>query len=150
MLLDVVYNRPLWAAIIASAVAQILKVLIEFLTDRKFDLRRLWDTGGMPSSHSASVSALSTCIGLQEGFNSAYFAIAALFSYIVIYDARGVRRAAGLHAEILNEVVKELPHLFEEGFQPKALKTLLGHTGPQVIVGTLLGITIGVVVFYNF
>ena len=150
MLLDVVYNRPLWAAIIASAVAQILKVLIEFLTDKKLDLRRLWDTGGMPSSHSAAVAALSVCIGLQEGFNSAYFAIAAVFSYIVIYDAKGVRRAAGLHAEILNEIVKELPHLFEEGFQPKALKTLLGHTVPQVIVGSLLGVLIAIIVFYNF
>ncbi len=150
MLLDVVYNRPLWAALIASAIAQMLKVVIEFLTDKKLDLRRLWDTGGMPSSHSASVAALSVMIGLQEGFNSAYFAIAAVFSYIVIYDAKGVRRAAGLHAEILNEIVKELPHLFEEGFQPKALKTLLGHTVPQVIVGTLLGILVAVVIYYNF
>ncbi len=150
MLLDIIYNRPLWAAIVASAVAQILKVLIEFLTDKKLDLRRLWDTGGMPSSHSAGVAALAVAIGLQEGFNSAFFAIAAVFSYVVIYDAKGVRRAAGLHAEILNEIVKELPHLFEEGFQPKALKTLLGHTGPQVVVGTLLGILVAVVIHYNF
>ncbi|MEZ4632283.1 MAG: divergent PAP2 family protein [Deinococcales bacterium] len=143
MFLEPFINRPLWAALLASTFAQIIKVLLEMLTDKKFNPARLLDTGGMPSAHSAAVAALSTSIGIQEGFRSPLFAISAIFSYLVMYDATGIRRAAGLHAQMINELVQELAHLFDEGFQPQVLKTLLGHTVPQVIIGMLLGILVG-------
>ncbi len=147
-MLEFLLNRPLWAAIIASTLAQIIKLGLEFLTERRFDLSRLLDTGGMPSAHTAAVSALVVSIGLQEGWRSPYFAIAAVFGYLVMYDASGIRRAAGMHAEIINDLVKELSHLLHEGFQPQTLKTLLGHTYPQVFVGMLLGIGTGIVLNY--
>jgi len=120
--------------------AQISKVLFVLLTERRWIIRRLTETGGMPSSHSATVAALCTSIGLSHGIGSSYFAIALVFGIIVVYDSAGVRRAAGRHAEILNELVKEFSHLFDDEQRPRALKTLLGHTYPQVLVGSGLGI----------
>ncbi len=124
-------------------VAQLAKVILILFLERRMAWDRLTETGGMPSSHSAAVAALSTACGLVYGVESPYFAIAIVFGSIVIYDATGVRRAAGQHAEILNSLIVELSHLFEEGNSPKALKTLLGHTYPQVFMGTLLGIIVG-------
>ena len=93
-----------------------------------------------------SVAALATSLGILYGWGHPYFAIAAVFASIVMYDATGIRRAAGQQAELINDLVEELGHLFDEGFQPQALKTLLGHTYPQVIVGALVGIATGVAV----
>jgi len=139
-------NTPLWAALIATVAAQILKVALVALTERRWAFERLLDTGGMPSSHSATVTALVTYLGITYGWNSPYFAVAAVFGSIVIYDATGIRRAAGLHAEMINDLVKELAHLLDAGFQPQALKTLLGHTYPQVLVGMLIGATSGILI----
>lgn len=137
-------NVPLLAAILATVVAQVVKVILVLITERRLMLVRLLETGGMPSSHSAAVAALATSMGIVHGWGSPYFAIAAVFGSIVMYDATGIRRAAGMQAELINDLVNELAHLFDEGFQPQALKTLLGHTYPQVLVGALLGITSGV------
>jgi acid phosphatase family membrane protein YuiD len=137
-------NTPLVAALVATALAQTLKVLLVLVTERRMVLVRLLETGGMPSSHSAAVAALATSMGIVHGWASPYFAISAVFGSIVMYDATGIRRAAGMQAELINDLVNELAHLFDEGFQPQALKTLLGHTYPQVLVGALLGITSGV------
>ncbi len=126
--------------------AQIAKVLLILLTDRRWAPERMTETGGMPSSHSATVSALCTSTAINFGVESAHFAIALVFGIIVIYDATGVRRAAGRHAEILNELLEEFSHLFEEAKRPKALKTLLGHTYPQVFVGSGFGIAMGFIV----
>lgn len=141
-------NMPLMAAILATAFAQGLKVLLVLVTERRLVLVRLLETGGMPSSHSAAVAALATSTGLIYGWGSPWFAIAAVFGSIVMYDATGIRRAAGMQAEMINDLVNELAHLFDEGFQPQALKTLLGHTYPQVLAGALLGILSGVLVSY--
>lgn len=141
-------NYPVWAAFFGAAMAQILKVILILLTERKLKIGRLTETGGMPSSHSAGVAALTSACAMKFGLNSGYFAICIVFSIVVIYDAAGVRRAAGRHAEILNKLMSELAHLFEEGNSPKALKTLLGHTYPQVLVGTLLGIGTGIVTHF--
>jgi uncharacterized protein len=136
-------NVPLLAAIAATFLAQGLKVVLVLSTERRWAPERLLETGGMPSSHSAAVVGLATCIGTIHGLEHPYFAIAAVFATIVMYDASGIRRAAGQHAELLNDLVQELSHLFDDGFRPRALKTLLGHTYPQVIVGALLGLATG-------
>lgn len=142
---DLLSNVPLIAALAATMVAQLLKVLLVLLAEKRWAFDRLLDTGGMPSSHSAAVSALAISLGVLHGWGSPAFAISCVLGSIVMYDATGIRRAAGRHAEMINEMVKELSHLFDEGFQPQVLKTLLGHTYPQVIVGALLGITTALV-----
>ena len=139
-------NVPLIAAIAASFGAQLVKVLLVLATERRWAPERLLETGGMPSSHSASVAALATSVGILYGWAHPYFAIAAVFASIVMYDATGIRRAAGMQAELINDLVEELGHLFDEGFQPQALKTLLGHTYPQVVVGALVGIATGIAI----
>jgi len=132
----------------AVLLVQVLKVLLVLLTERRWAVRRMAETGGMPSSHSATVAALCTSIGLEHGFGNAYFAIALVFGVIVVYDAAGVRRAAGRHAEILNELIKEFSHLFRDEERPRALKTLLGHTYPQILVGSGIGIAMGFLIRY--
>lgn len=140
---DLLSNTALWAAFVATVAAQALKVVLVLLTERRWALDRLLETGGMPSSHTAAVAALAVSFGISEGWASPYFALAAVFGSIVMYDATGIRRAAGMQAELINELVDELGHLFNDGFQPQALKTLLGHTYPQVAVGLILGLGVG-------
>jgi hypothetical protein len=136
---ELLANRPLLVALAATLAAQLIKILIVALTERRFAPERLLETGGMPSSHSAAVTALALAIGIDYGWDSPLFAIAAVTGGIVMYDATGIRRAAGMQAQLINDLVDELAHLFDEGFQPEALQTLLGHTYPQVLVGALLG-----------
>lgn len=140
---DLLANKPLWTALLATVLAQVFKVILVLLTERRLALDRLLETGGMPSSHSAAVMGLATSLGALYGWASPLFAIAMVFGSIVMYDATGIRRAAGIQAELINELVGELAHLFDEGFQPQALKTLLGHTYPQVVFGALLGVGVG-------
>ncbi|HEX7022345.1 MAG TPA: divergent PAP2 family protein [Trueperaceae bacterium] len=147
-MLEILDNRLLWTAFFATLATQIVKLLLVVITERRWDFERLLETGGMPSSHSAAVTALATGLGINYGWASPQFAVAAVFGSIVMYDATGIRRAAGVQAERINELIQELAHLFDEGFQPEALKTLLGHTYPQVLVGALLGVLTGVISFY--
>ena len=111
-------NEPLWTALLATVLAQVIKVMLVLLTERRFAAGRLLETGGMPSSHSAAVMGLATSLGLTYGWASPHFATAMVFGSIVMYDATGIRRAAGMQAELINELVGELAHLFDEGFQP--------------------------------
>ena len=141
-------NPVILSSLAAVLFAQFVKLLLVLLTERRWTMRRLTETGGMPSSHAATVAALCTSIGLEHGFENTYFAISLVFGIIVVYDAAGVRRAAGRHAEILNELVKEFSHLFSDEERPRALKTLLGHTYPQVLVGTGIGIAMGFLIRY--
>jgi len=141
--MDFFTNKLIWSAFWGMTIAQILKVILILIFERRLDFQRIKETGGMPSSHSATVAALTTTCGMLYGMASPYFAICIIFGSIVIHDATGVRRAAGKHAEILNNLVSELSHLIVEGKNEKVLKTLLGHTYPQVFAGTVLGIIIG-------
>jgi acid phosphatase family membrane protein YuiD len=141
--MDFFTNKMIWSAFWGMVIAQILKVVLILIIERRLDLKRIKETGGMPSSHSATVAALTTTCGMLYGMASPYFAICIVFGSLVIHDATGVRRAAGKHAEILNNLVSELSHLIEQGNNEKALKTLLGHTYPQVLAGTIVGIIIG-------
>ena len=138
---DILDNRVLLVALIACLVAQVLKVVFEFAKNRKLNLRVLVETGGMPSAHSALVTALAVGIGQTLGWASPSFAVTSVFAIIVMYDAAGVRQAAGKQARILNQIIDEL---FQENseFNQDRLKELLGHTPFQVIVGSILGVAI--------
>ncbi len=140
--IDFASNTPLVAAITAWAIAQILKVIITAMTEKTLALDRLFASGGMPSSHSAFVTALTVIIGVQHGFGSVYFALSAAFALVVMYDACGVRRSVGEQAKVLNEVIAALKEHSEMGDQ-KAIREILGHSPLQVVMGFLLGIVVG-------
>jgi acid phosphatase family membrane protein YuiD len=140
-------NKILLTVIISLVSAQLLKVLTLLIFERKFDLRRLKGTGGMPSSHSSSVVALATSVGFESGFSGPEFAISVVLAFVVMYDACGIRRAAGEQAALLNEIIKQFSDIFKEGFEHDSLRTLLGHTVPQVFFGAILGIVISII-FY--
>ncbi|MFO7626531.1 MAG: divergent PAP2 family protein [Candidatus Fermentibacteraceae bacterium] len=140
-------NQILWTAIIANAEAQILKAILVVISERQWRLDRLFGPGGMPSSHAALVTALATGIAFTEGFASPVFAGAAVFALIVMYDAVGVRQAAGKHALVLNQVTAELHEMFKEGFKPEVLQVFLGHNSLQVIAGFILGLSVALFSF---
>lgn len=138
VLTDISHNLLLVIPLIACFLAQIIKVSVDTITHKKFSFRYLVSTGGMPSAHSALVGALATGVGQSLGWTSPEFAIATLFAVIVMYDAAGVRQAAGKQAKILNQIMDEF--LKHEDFSEEKLKELLGHTPFQVVVGLLLGV----------
>lgn len=121
-----------------SILIQSYKGFADFARTRHWNLRRFVETGGMPSSHAASVSCLSTMIGLREGFGSSVFGATLFFSLIVMYDAAGLRRAAGRHAVVLNRLIDDHFKNPEEGAQK--LMELLGHTPFEVFIGALIGV----------
>ena len=138
---NIIDNSVLLVAVIACLIAQASKLVVEVVKNRKLDVRVLVTTGGMPSAHSALVTALASGIGQTVGWASSEFALATIFAIIVMYDAAGVRQAAGKQARILNQMIDEVfsdKHEFNED----RLKELLGHTPFQVIVGSILGVTI--------
>lgn len=134
-------NRVLLVSLIACLIAQALKLVVDLVKNQKLNVRALVTTGGMPSSHSTLVAALATEVGQKTGWESPDFAIATIFAIIVMYDAAGVRQAAGKQARILNQMIDELFHDKHELSEGR-LKELLGHTPVQVIVGFLLGVAI--------
>ncbi|HVB77746.1 MAG TPA: divergent PAP2 family protein [Candidatus Nitrosotalea sp.] len=131
--------------LLAWFIAQVMKVIISSSRQRRLNLRVLAETGGMPSSHSAIVAGLTTGIGRIDGVGSAGFAIALIFSIVVMYDAQGVRRAAGRQAALLNQIANEL--LAGHQIQQVRLRELLGHTPVEVLVGAALGVVIGLLPF---
>ncbi|ACO46140.1 divergent PAP2 family protein [Deinococcus deserti] len=143
-------NPWLWTAVLASTGAQVIKVLLILLLERRWRPGAFMETGGMPSSHSAMVTALATGVGLTQGFGSPLFAVSAGFALIVMYDATGVRHSSGQQARLLNELVGELRAVVREGFAPLPLRVLMGHTYLEVLVGSLLGIVVGWLSFHVF
>jgi len=135
-------NSILDVVVVAWFVAQAYKVISTLFVEKKLVLKRFVETGGMPSSHSSTVSALATSVGLVYGLNSALFAITLIFAIIVIHDAAGIRQAAGNQARVLNRLEATLNKLFEEHFRDERLKELLGHTKIEVLAGVILGIAI--------
>jgi acid phosphatase family membrane protein YuiD len=133
----------LLAPLVAWAIAQAAKVILTSVRQRRLNLRVLAETGGMPSSHAALVMGLTTAVGKYAGVSSASFAIALIFSFVVMYDAAGLRRAAGRQAAILNRLVEDLMHM--RGVQEQRLRELLGHTPFEVVVGGLLGVVVGLI-----
>ncbi len=140
--LSTFYNtgyEVIFVAFSGILVTQVIKCLLHLIIKRKLDLRLFTTTGGMPSSHSAGVVGLSTAVGLIKGFSSVEFAIALGYAFIVMYDAAGVRRAAGKQAACLNKIIMDVykQDLAEAGGK---LKELLGHTPMQVFIGALFGV----------
>jgi uncharacterized protein len=133
----------LLAPLVAWAIAQAAKVILTSMRQRRLNLRVLAETGGMPSSHAAIVMGMTTAVGKYAGVSSAAFAIALIFSFVVMYDAAGLRRAAGRQAAILNRLVEDLVHM--RGMQEQRLRELLGHTPVEVLVGAVLGIAVGLI-----
>ena len=152
-------NFPLLAALFAVLFAQFIKVPIQFIATRKIDWSLMTSTGGMPSSHSAMVTALATGVALETGVDSPIFAVAAVFAIVTMYDASGVRRQAGKHATVLNQLVSEFKKLVSEvrslPQKPdeevrKELKELLGHEPSEVFFGGLTGIFLTIALHYLF
>lgn len=131
------------SAISANFLAQFYKFVVFLIVNKQINFKRLFQTGGMPSSHSSFMMAMTTSTGIISGFNSVSFAIALTVSLVVMYDAAGLRRAVGKQAAVLNQIVAELfsehPHLSSQRF-----KELLGHTPIEVFVGALFGSAVAV------
>jgi acid phosphatase family membrane protein YuiD len=136
-------NRPLMSALSAWAMAQTLKLILFAILERRIYWRRLIDTGGLPSAHSAFVCGLASGVAVIDGIRSSTFAIAAVFASVVMYDAVSLRREAGKHADVLNELL--LISVIKDAFKEReALKELLGHTPLEVVAGAALGIATGI------
>lgn len=131
-------NKIIIIAFITWVVNQILKLIIFYITEKKWDMRRFVGAGGMPSTHSALSICVATTIGLKEGWDSPLFALAIVITFIIMADAAGVRRETGEQAKVLNKIILEF---FEERkIRDKNLKELVGHTPFEVIVGAFIGI----------
>lgn len=131
-------NKVLVTAVTAWATAQLLKVFTYYFKEKKVNIERLTGAGGMPSSHTALVVSLAASIGLHDGWHSPLFAVASVLAGIVMYDAAGVRRAAGKQAKVLNKLIAD--YHTHRAVQEGRLKEFLGHTPIEVFAGALLGI----------
>ena len=149
-LMDLFTNPFLITSTMAWLVAQVLKVIINAFIQRKLDWERLFGDGGMPSGHSATVSSLATITGLLCGLRSYEFGISAILAIIVCHDAMGVRREAGRHAKVLNELQKAFEELMNEDLPDVALKEFVGHTPIQVCAGILIGILTGSIMCFVY
>lgn len=133
-------NIILMSALTAWFIAQILKTITSYWKSKEFNAERLVGAGGMPSSHTSLVVALASAVAFHDGLDSPLFAVASVSAAIVMYDAAGVRRAAGKQAKVINKLVREMKA--EHTVRDTRLKELLGHTPLEVLAGALLGITI--------
>lgn len=136
-----VTNKYLYVPLLLWFCIQVFKVICDLVKTKKFNFKRIMGAGGMPSSHTAVVTSLAMLVGKCEGFDSAMFAVALVFAMVVMYDAAGVRRAAGKQAHLLNKII-ETPGLTGVEVQERLVE-VLGHTPLQVIVGAIIGITVG-------
>lgn len=144
---ELIDNRIFMASVTGWLVAQILKTVIHMWFNRKFVAERLVGSGGMPSSHSATVCALVTAVGIEYGGGGFQFALASIFAIIVMYDAMGVRRETGIQAKVLNEMMDMLTNMGKQMSIEEKLKEFVGHTPLQVLMGALLGILIAVLMY---
>ena len=139
MIRDLFDNAALWWGLSACGVAQLSKLVVELVVEGRWNPRVLLETGGMPSSHSALMTGTAAGLGWQLGFGDPLFALAAALCFVVLYDASGVRRAAGLTAERVNGLVADAGGLVAGHLPERPLKQNLGHTRLQVLVGALIG-----------
>ena len=141
---NVLQNYYLWVPISIWLLIQIWKFIWDMIVNKRINLRRLLGAGGMPSSHSAVVTSLATLIGYYEGLDSAIFALSVIFALVVMYDAAGVRRAAGKQARILNQILNT-KNMAGVTVHEKLIE-LLGHTPFEVAVGAVVGICYALII----
>ncbi len=141
---EIISNKCIWLPILLWFLIQTFKVVVDLIINKKLNVKRILGAGGMPSSHSAIVCSLAVCIGKEYGFDSGIFAFSVIMAFVVMYDAAGIRRAAGKQARILNKIL-ETPGLTTKEVQEKLIETL-GHTPVQVFVGALIGIIAGALI----
>ena len=140
-------HEVILSGVLSAFGAQIFKVLSEAVQTRRINFRLFFETGGMPSSHSSTVTALATSVGIISGTSSVVFAVSVCLASIVMYDAAGLRRAAGKMAAVLNQITEDLYTSHPEKF-PARMRELLGHTPVEVIMGALLGFALAYFVHY--
>jgi acid phosphatase family membrane protein YuiD len=145
---EVFLSACFWSAFSSWTVAQCTKMVCGFLETKRLDFHYLVSTGGMPSAHSASVCGLATSVGMLEGFGSAVFVVALGVALVTMFDASTVRRAAGLQASLLNDIVDEL--FKEHHFSTRKLEELLGHTRVEVLMGATVGVFTAMIVTSRF
>lgn len=139
---QLIKNKIFLTTLSAWVIAQLIKVTIGVIREKSFDFRWFVGTGGMPSSHAAGASCLATAIGLEYGFSSVHFALAASFALVVMFDAQGVRRASGKQARILNKISEDI--YWQGRISEGRLRELIGHTPIEVIIGFLLGVIVAI------
>lgn len=141
---QIINNKCIWLPFLLWFAIQTFKVITDLVINKKFNVKRIIGAGGMPSSHSAVVCSLAACIGKEYGFDSGVFALSVIMAFVVMYDAAGIRRAAGKQARILNKIL-ETPGLTTVEVQERLIEAL-GHTPVQVFIGALVGIIAGILV----
>lgn len=139
--LELSKNKIFIATLLTWLITQAIKVIIGFIVEKKFNFKWFVGTGGMPSSHCAGAAALATTLGMEFGFDSAFFAVGLVFAIVTMFDAQGARRAIGTQAEMLNKIVEDI--YFKKPIKEERLIELIGHTPVQVFVGAALGIILG-------
>ncbi len=147
---QIISNQVLVSAALAWLVAQVLKTIIDFKVYKTFNPERLVGSGGMPSSHSSTVCALTTSAFMKYGAGSFEFAICFVLAMIVMYDAMGVRLETGKQAVVLNALLRENPFEWKGEILDEKLKEFVGHTPLQVFAGAILGILMALVIGINF
>ena len=143
---ELVHNRIFVSAVLGWFIAQVLKTIIHMFLTKQFVAERMIGSGGMPSSHSATVCALATATGMVYGGGSFEFAIAVILAIIVMHDAMGVRRETGIQAKVINEMLEIFTNMGKKMSPEEKLKEFVGHTPLQVLAGGILGILIAVMV----
>ena len=139
---QIVHNRVILAGFFAWALAQSMKVVLGVVRERRFNFKWFVGSGGMPSSHAATVTAAAVSVGMQEGFYSTVFAVSAVFAFIIMFDAQGVRRQAGKQAQALNDILDDI--YAQRGIKWEPLVELFGHTPIEVFAGAIVGIIVAV------
>jgi acid phosphatase family membrane protein YuiD len=140
------HNQIVIATFFSWLIAQIIKVVLGYVKEKRFDFRWLMRSGGMPSSHVALSMCLATSVGLYSGFDSGLFAVALAFTAITVFDAQGVRRHSGQQAKALNKILEDI--YSHKGLQEAPLKQFIGHTPVEVYAGCALGVVIAIL-FYK-
>lgn len=140
---DIWQNSSIWIPVIIWFMVQSFKVIFELVKNKKINIRRIWGSGGMPSSHTALVCSLATVVAIREGVASSSFAISVILAAVVMYDAAGVRRAAGKQARVLNQIIENEGDI---NVQEKLIE-LLGHTPKEVFVGAIVGVFVSILLY---
>lgn len=143
-------NKILMTSVLGWFIAQTMKVILVLIQNKKIDWSRFVGSGGMPSSHSSFVISLTTAIGYTEGVTSSLFAICAVLSFVVMYDASGVRRATGIQAKVINKLVDTYEESEDVEISDEKLKELIGHSPIEVLAGAIVGLLTAIIIFECF